>query len=128
MVLLGVTVVVATAATPGDTASSAVGFVWVALHAALFFSRALARTYVVTVAVALATALALNPFPGSGHTWFFIVLTTAAATEALTSTVGRLHRQAFSDPLTGLLNRQGFEAAAPGRCRTPCGPAPTAPS
>ena len=125
-VLGAVATIVATAATPGGTASSAVGFVWVALYASLFFSRRLARTYVGGVAAALACALAANPFPGAAHTWFFTVLTTAAAAEALTSTVARLHQQALTDPLTGLLNRQGLETAAAralddaARCGTDC--------
>jgi hypothetical protein len=97
-VFSGVATIVVTAATAGGTASSAVGFVWVAMHAALFFSRRLARTYVAGVAAALACALAVNPFPGAGHAWFFTVLTTSAVAEALTSTVARLHQQAADRP------------------------------
>lgn len=112
VVLGGVATVVATASTPGGTATSAFGCIWVALYAALFLPRHLARGHVVAVACALAGSLALNPFPGASHTWVFIVLTTAAAAEALTRTVDRLHRLAVTDPLTGLLNRQGLETAA----------------
>ena len=116
MVVAGVGGVMAAAGTPGGTATSTLGFVWVVLYTALFCTRRVARTYVVLVAATLAAALAVNPFPGAAHTWAYVVLTAAVAGEALSSTVQRLHRLAVTDPLTGLLNREGLrrrsEAAA----------------
>ena len=107
----GLTAIVAASATAVGEASTAVGFVWVALYAALFFSRPLARAYVVLVAVALGGALAVNPYVGAAHTWALVVLTTGVAGEALAGTVTRLHQQAVTDPLTGLLNREGLRRA-----------------
>ncbi len=111
VVVAGVAGIVAAAATPGGTATSTLGFVWVVLYTALFCSRATARAYVGLIAVSLAAALAVNPFPGSWHTFAYVVLTGAAAGEALSSTVQRLHRLAVTDPLTGLLNREGLRRA-----------------
>ena len=108
VVVAGVGGVVAAAATPGGTATTTLGFVWVVLYTALCCSRRVARTYVVLVAATLASALAVNPFPGAAHTWAYVVLTAAVAGEALSSTVQRLHRLAVTDPLTGLLNREGL--------------------
>ena len=111
VVVAGVAGIVASSGTHGGTATATLGFVWVVLYTALFCSRATARGYVGVIAVALAAALAVNPFPGSGHTWAYVVLTAAAAGEALSSTVRRLHRLAVTDPLTGLLNREGMRRA-----------------
>ena len=103
--------IIAASATPVGQASTAVGFVWVALYAALFFRPPIARGYVGLVAAALAAALLANPYVGAVHTWALVVITTAVAGEALSATVGRLHRQAVTDPLTGLLNREGLRRA-----------------
>ena len=108
VVVAGVGGIVAAAGTPGGTATSTLGFVWVVLYTALFCTRAVARGYLVLVAVTLAAALAVNPFPGAVHTWAYVVFTAAVAGEALSSTVQRLHRLAVTDPLTGLLNREGL--------------------
>lgn len=111
VVVAGVAGIVAAAETPGGTATGTLGFVWVVLYTALCCSRRTARTYVCPVAAALAAALAVNPFPGAVHTWAYVVLTAAAAGEALSGTVQRLHRLAVTDPLTGLLNRAGLRRA-----------------
>ncbi len=108
VVVAGVGGIVAAAGTPGGTATSTLGFVWVVLYTALCCTRRVARTYVVLVAATLASALAVNPFPGAAHTWAYVVFTAAVAGEALSSTVQRLHRLAVTDPLTGLLNREGL--------------------
>ncbi len=111
VVVAGVAGIVAAAGTPGGAATSTLGFVWVVLYTALFCSRGTARGFVGLIAAALAAALTLNPFPGSWHTWAYVVLTATAAGEALSSTVRRLHRLAVTDPLTGLLNREGLRRA-----------------
>ena len=109
VVVAGVSAIVASAATPAGTATAALGFVWVVLHAALSFGRWLTRAYVGVVAASLGVALAVNPFQGAAHTWTFVVLTTAVAAEALSGSVRRLDDQAATDPLTRLLNRAGLE-------------------
>ena len=108
----GLVTIVVTSSTPAGEASTAIGFVWVALYAALFSSPRVARAWVGLVAVALAGALAANPYVGAVHTWGLVVLTTAIAAEALSQTVTRLRRLAVTDPLTGLLNREGLRRAA----------------
>ena len=112
VVVTGVACMVSAAGTPGGTATASLGFVWVVLYTALFCSRTTARTYVAAIAAALAVALVVNPFPGAAHTWAYVLLTAAVAGEALSGTVARLHRLAVTDPLTGLLNREGLRRAS----------------
>jgi diguanylate cyclase (GGDEF)-like protein len=109
VVVGGVAGIAGAAGTPGGTATATLGFVWAVLYTALFCTRRAARAYVGLVAGALAAALAVNPFPGAAHTWAYVVLTAAAAAEALSGTVTRLHRLAVTDPLTGLHNREGVQ-------------------
>jgi diguanylate cyclase (GGDEF)-like protein len=111
-VLVGVTAVVAVAATPAGATGTAVGYVWVPLYAGFFFRRCTARAYVTAVAVAFAGALVVNPFPGALHVWFLVVLTAAAAAEVVGRLVQVLRQHATTDPLTGLLNREGLRGAA----------------
>ena len=108
----GVAALVAASGTQAGTATAPLGFVWVVLYTALFCAVRTARACVAVIAVALAAALHENPFPGWEHTWGYVVLTAAAAGEALSSTVHRLQRLAVTDPLTGLLNREGLRRAA----------------
>jgi len=110
-VVLGLTVIVVTAATPAGEASTAIGFVWVALYAAMFRTPRAARAYVAVIAVALAGALLANPYLGAVHTWALVVLTTAVAAESLSQNVARLQRLAVTDPLTRVLNREGLRRA-----------------
>ena len=111
IVLSGLTAIITASVTPAGEATTAICFVWIALYAALFFPRPVARAYVGLVAAALAAALALNPYDGAVHTWALVVVTTAVAAEALAANVGWLHKQAVTDPLTGLLNREGLRRA-----------------
>ena len=108
----GLTAVVACAASPGGTAGTAVSYVWIPLYAGFFCSRSWARFYVLLSVASFAGALWVNPFPGALHVWALTTLTAVAAVEVVGSLVSTLQRQATTDPLTGLLNREGLRAAA----------------
>lgn len=108
----GLGVLTASTATPGGTAALGLSFTWCVAYAATFFGRRLARTYAATASGVFAVALLANPFVGSRQVWLLTTATCVVATELLSDLVGRLARQAMTDPLTGLLNREGLRRAA----------------
>lgn len=110
--VLGLTASVALSATGTGATAGALGFVWVSLYAAFFLGRTASRAYAGAIAVGLAAALAVNPFPGASRVWLLLAGTTALASEAVAGVVDRLHAAARTDPLTGVLNRSGLQDAA----------------
>lgn len=104
--------VVAVAANVTGAAASSIGYVWIALYAAFFFSRRVTRAYVVACLGSYAVALSFNAFPGAVSVSVPLSLTVIAVAEVTNRVVRALQHAATTDPLTGLLNRQGLEAAA----------------
>lgn len=93
-------------------------YVWPLLGAAYLLSRAELTAATVLTAVSYAVALVLRDEPG-GFPWvdYLLVLlvglavisTVRALSESLGTTIGSLRHSSATDPLTGLLNRRGFE-------------------
>jgi diguanylate cyclase (GGDEF)-like protein len=93
-------------------------YVWPALYAGYFFGR---RTIVAVLALCGAayagTLAAIGPDPSVGFTrWVVAMSVVAGAAAALhairvhvNSLLAALHSTARTDPLTGMLNRRGFE-------------------
>ncbi|SEH10323.1 GGDEF domain-containing protein [Thermoleophilum album] len=112
-------------AVANDQAASAYGlfFVWVAVSAFLLLRRRLALLVLSVAAGAYAAALALAVGGGVGRggseaqRWLVTVGTAAVAgflvgalRERAVTLTERLSGAAHTDPLTGLLNRRGFDA------------------
>lgn len=110
--LLCTAVLVSQAATPVGSATTAYSFVWVALYAAVFFRRPVARLYTAAAGGSLGVALTLDPYRGAPQSFALTLVTLVAASELLGSHVAQLHRVGATDPLTGALNRHGLERAA----------------
>jgi diguanylate cyclase (GGDEF)-like protein len=87
-------------------------FTWAAAFAAFFLPRPAARSYAAGACAAYGLGLAVNPFPGAPHVWFLTSVTALVGAEAVSALVGRLDRAALTDPLTGLLNRNGLQRRA----------------
>lgn len=104
--------VVAVAASGTGAASISIGYVWIVLYSAFFFSRRVAHAYVAASIGSYAVALSLNPFPGFLAASVPLSLTVIAVAEVTNRVVGALQRAAATDSLTGLLNRHGLFAAA----------------
>ena len=110
--VLGISVIVATAATAQGATLTAFAYLLVAVYTAHFFSRREARLHAALVSVAYAIAVLVNDVPRTGATYVIVVGTVWAAVIVLGSQVSQMRTQADTDQLTGLLNRTGFRAAA----------------
>jgi diguanylate cyclase (GGDEF)-like protein len=109
---VAITVLVSRAGTGEGALASALGFTWIALHAALFCPRPVARAHTVLGLVGSAVGLSLS-VPGTSGTLAWIVLscTSIVASETLAVLFARVRALSLVDPLTGLLNRTGFLAS-----------------
>jgi diguanylate cyclase (GGDEF)-like protein len=113
-VLLGLAVVT-TAASSADNLAGLLlcsfGYLWAAVYIAYFFERqaVYALTALTTVCVVISLVVAGLPDPGLAGV--VIVVTVGAAVIVLRRLVELLEERANTDPLTGLLNRNGLEVA-----------------
>jgi diguanylate cyclase (GGDEF)-like protein len=101
----------------GRAASNEVLYLWIALYAGYFFTRAqMVAQLLVLAACYAATLLSIHPGP-VGYTRWFIVVGMVSVAGCLVHVLMRrndrlvtqLFRAARTDMLTGLLNRQGFD-------------------
>jgi diguanylate cyclase (GGDEF)-like protein/putative nucleotidyltransferase with HDIG domain len=100
-----------------ESAYGPLPFLWVVLFAFYFFPLAAALVHMAAVAAAYAVALAAESPPGTQvDGWIAAVgtllaagLLVAALRHLLAGTIARLTEASHRDPLTGLLNRRGFE-------------------
>jgi diguanylate cyclase (GGDEF)-like protein/putative nucleotidyltransferase with HDIG domain len=91
-------------------------YVWVGFQAAYFFPRLHAVAHLVGLGAAYAVALSLVPGSDRVERWLLlfgtvsvISLMVAVLRERVDRLIGRLADAARTDPLTGLLNRRGFQ-------------------
>ncbi|HVW48443.1 MAG TPA: GGDEF domain-containing protein [Solirubrobacterales bacterium] len=105
-------VLVSQATTDYGATLNSIAWIWVAIYAGQFFDLRAVRIQVATVAVASAAALVICGVPGMFTAWVLVAGSCALAGEALGHLNSRLRTQLVTDPLTGLLNRAGFAAAA----------------
>jgi diguanylate cyclase (GGDEF)-like protein len=86
-------------------------YVWVALYAFYFFPGRAAWRQLLIAALGYLAVLAARPEVAAGPTWL-VVMGTASVTGVVTqSLVLRIRELARDDPLTGVLNRRGWEEA-----------------
>ncbi len=110
---VGVTVALAGAAPSAATTFVACGgFLWVSIWIVAFFSRRIMVAALLTQAMAVVLAAAINQH----HLRTLVAASTILIAATLISLVlseviGGLHRQARHDHLTGLLNRYGIDQA-----------------
>jgi diguanylate cyclase (GGDEF)-like protein len=92
-------------------------YVWIALYFGYFFTRR--QIIVQTAAIAIAYAMALveiHPGPSGVTRWTIVVMMVSVVATAVhllkrqsDSLVAELNHAACTDPITGLLNRRGFD-------------------
>ena len=111
--LIGLSLPAALAPTPGAVALAGVGFVGMALFAALFFRRGASRVYTgLLVLACLAGALAGGAGQERLTAWLLVSVAVIAVGEVTGALLGQLRRLASVDELTRLANRASFYDAA----------------
>jgi diguanylate cyclase (GGDEF)-like protein len=104
--------VVAHATTHGGMMIAAFSYPWIAIYAAHFFPRRVVVAQGILISVGFGVALLAGGLPHVGIYWAIVTVTIWSICIVLGHLSESLRRQADTDPLTGLLNRNGFLAAA----------------
>ena len=104
--------VVAHATTHGGMMIAAFSYPWIAIYAAHFFPRRVVVLQGTLISVGFGIGLLAGGLPHVGVYWAIVTVTIWSICIVLGHLSESLRRQADTDPLTGLLNRNGFLAAA----------------
>lgn len=104
--------VVAHAGTHGGMMVAAFSYPWIAIYSAHFFSRRVVIAQGLLISVGFGVGLLLSGLPHVGIYWLIVTVTIWSICLVLGRLSESLRRQADTDSLTGLLNRNGFLAAA----------------
>jgi diguanylate cyclase (GGDEF)-like protein len=110
--ILVTSVFVSMTRTSVGTVLSALPYIWIILYAALFFPRRTTLFYAGFACACFGAGLLIGGMDHVATTWITVSITIVVAGLALSSVNAQLHRQALTDPLTGLLNRTGLAGAA----------------
>lgn len=105
-------VLVANCTTDYGAALNSFAYLWIGIYAGMFFSQRQVRLQCAVIVVACAVSFELSGLPGMVTAWVLVAGASVLASEALARLNSRLRTQLITDPLTGLLNRAGFVAAA----------------
>jgi diguanylate cyclase (GGDEF)-like protein len=103
---------VAHASTHGGMMIAAFSYPWIAIYSAHFFERRVVIAQGALITIAFGVALLLGGLPHVGIYWMIVTVTIWSICIVLGRLSESLRRQADTDMLTGLLNRNGFMAAA----------------
>jgi diguanylate cyclase (GGDEF)-like protein len=109
---LVVSLLVARAATGVGSVVTAADYLWMAVYAAFFLSRAGARAQLALIAVAYGAALLISSHDVPATAWVIMTASFLVAVETIGRQSELLRHEARTDGLTGLLNRKGLAAAA----------------
>lgn len=105
-------VLVARATTHGGMMIAAFCYPWIAIYSAHFFPRAVVCAQGILISIGFGVGLLLGGLPQAGIYWVVVTATIWSICIVLGQLSESLRRQADTDPLTGLLNRNGFTTAA----------------
>ncbi len=108
-----VSLLIARAATGVGMIVTASDYMWIAVvRGVLLLASGAARAHMALIAAAFGAALWVNSHPVPADAWVFMTASLVVATETISRQHERLRREAQTDPLTGLLNRNGLKPAA----------------
>jgi diguanylate cyclase (GGDEF)-like protein len=105
-------VMVAKAHTTGGVMLAAFAYPWTAMYVAHFFSRRALLAQALLISVGFAVGLIASGLPHMGIVWVVVTGTAWSTGLVLGNLSESLRQRADTDPLTGLLNRNGFLALA----------------
>ncbi|MFT3864579.1 MAG: GGDEF domain-containing protein [Solirubrobacterales bacterium] len=105
-------VLVSACTTDYGAALNSFAYLWVGIYAGQFFGQRAVRLQCLAIVIASGAAFLLSGLPGMVTAWVLVAGSSVLASETLARLNSRLRRQLITDPLTGLLNRAGFVAAA----------------
>jgi diguanylate cyclase (GGDEF)-like protein len=100
------------AGTHGGMMLAAFAYPWIAIYAAHFFPRRAVNVQGILISVGFGAGLLLSGLHHVAIYWVVVTVTIWSICILLGSLSESLRRQVGTDPLTGLLNRSGFMAAA----------------
>ncbi len=109
---LAVSTIVANAHTSGGAMLTAYAYPWIAVYTAHFCTRRVVIVQALLISVGFGVALELGGLPAMGIDWVIVTGTVWSTALVLGRLSETLRQRADTDPLTGLLNRNGFLAAA----------------
>jgi diguanylate cyclase (GGDEF)-like protein len=109
---LAISGLIARAATHGGVMMAAFSYPWIAIYSAHFFSRRTVIAQGLVISVGSGVGLLIGGLPNVVPYWLMINATTWSICLLLGDLSESMRRLAGTDHLTGLLNRNGFEAAA----------------
>lgn len=109
---LTVSALVARATADGGMMITAFSYPWIAIYAAHFFARRVVVALALLITVGFGAGLLIDGLAHAGLYWVVVTATIWSICIVLGELSESLRRQAGTDPLTGLLNRAGFLAAA----------------
>jgi len=122
---LAVSAIVANARTSGGAMLAAYAYPWIAVYTAHFCSRRAVIAQSLLISVGFGVGLVAGGLPNMGIDWVIVTGTVWSTALVLGRLSDSLRQRADTDPLTGLLNRNGFltaatrERAIADRTRTP---------
>src|SRR5580693_1417233 len=103
---------VAHANTHGGMMIVAFSYPWIAIYSAHFFPRRVVIAQGALISIGFGVALLVSAMPHVAVYWAIVTITIWSICIVLGHLSASLRRQADTDPLTGLLNRNGFMQAA----------------
>ena len=112
LAILLIGLVVSQSVTPQGIMLIAFTYVWVVIYAAIFFSRRMVIGVCVLTTVSFGVAILISGLPTMLVCWLVASITVAVAGLTLNHQSLRQRTLAVTDPLTGLLNRNGLLQSA----------------
>jgi diguanylate cyclase (GGDEF)-like protein len=112
-VLIAITsALVGASSTTGGAMLAGYAYMWITVYSALVLTPAATRLHSALTTVGFGVGLLASGLPEVLTAWILVSATVWGSGHALSRLSERVRRQAETDPLTGLLNRRAFIAAA----------------